>query len=95
MTHFRPGTIKVTFKRLKEPAWGQWRAAASKAREGSEKLWEESDSVFQGRAHTSITVIAPDALCMTTFHIVFSFQIIFLILAMPRGLKDLSSQTRD
>ena len=95
VTHFRPGTIEVTFQRLKELAWGQGRAAASKAGAGSGKLWEESDSMFQGRDRVSITVIAPDALCMTTFHMVFSFFCYLFTLAMPRGLKDLSSQTRD
>lgn len=81
MTHFRPGTIEVTFQRLKELAWGQGRAAASKAGAGSGKLWEESDSVFQGRDHISITAIAPDR----TVHDYLSHGIFLFLLSFYFG----------
>lgn len=67
--------------------------ASSKARAGSEKLWKESDSVFQGRDHISITVIAPDALCMTTFHMVFSFLFYLFNFGHAAGLE--GSQSPD
>lgn len=71
MTHIRPGAVKVTFKRLKEPARSQGRMASSKARPGSKKLWKESDDgVFQDRARIWIRVTAPEALYVTTFHVV-------------------------
>lgn len=60
MTHVSPGTAKVTFKMLKsrdgkKATLSQWKTASTK------KLWKEFSTVFQGRDHILVTVIAPEA----------------------------------
>jgi hypothetical protein len=77
MTHISPGAAKVTFKRLKsklreKATFNQWQMASTKPRLESKKVWKEFNNVFQGRDHISITVTAPEALRLCTFHIGFT-----------------------
>ena len=49
--------------------------------------------MFQGKDHISITVIAPDALCMTTSHMVFSLLFYLFNFGHAAGLE--GSQSPD